>query len=69
MAYGYRDDAYFFLKIRQAFPGNAGWTNFCTVSDSPAASQHPTLPDETRHFFNSDPTKPDETRHTRRAQP
>lgn len=23
MAYGYRDDAYFFLKIRQAFPGNA----------------------------------------------
>ena len=24
MAYGYRDDAYFFLKIRQAFPGNAG---------------------------------------------
>jgi len=22
MAYGYRDDAYFFLKIRQAFPGN-----------------------------------------------
>ena len=24
MAYGYRDDDYFFLKIRQAFPGNAG---------------------------------------------
>ena len=24
MAYGYRDDAYFFLKIRAAFPGNAG---------------------------------------------
>jgi len=23
MAYGYRDDAYFFLKIRAAFPGNA----------------------------------------------
>ena len=22
MAYGYRDDEYFFLKIRQAFPGN-----------------------------------------------
>lgn len=22
-AYGYRDDAYFFLKIRSAFPGNA----------------------------------------------
>ena len=22
MAYGYRDDDYFFLKIRQAFPGN-----------------------------------------------
>jgi transposase len=22
MAYGYRDDAYFFLKIRAAFPGN-----------------------------------------------
>ncbi|MDQ2890479.1 MAG: transposase, partial [Gemmatimonadota bacterium] len=21
MAYGYRDDAYFFLKIRAAFPG------------------------------------------------
>jgi hypothetical protein len=21
MAYGYRDDEYFFLKIRQAFPG------------------------------------------------
>jgi transposase len=21
MAYGYRDDDYFFLKIRQAFPG------------------------------------------------
>ncbi|TWB47001.1 hypothetical protein FBZ92_1391, partial [Nitrospirillum viridazoti] len=21
MAYGYRDDAYFFLKIRDAFPG------------------------------------------------
>jgi len=24
MAYGYRDDDYFFLKIRQAFPGNPG---------------------------------------------
>ena len=24
MAYGFRDDTYFFLKIRQAFPGNAG---------------------------------------------
>jgi hypothetical protein len=24
MAYGYRDDAYFFLKIRQAFSGNPG---------------------------------------------
>jgi len=24
MAYGVRDDTYFFLKIRQAFPGNAG---------------------------------------------
>jgi transposase len=24
MAYGFRDDAYFFLKIRAAFPGNAG---------------------------------------------
>ena len=24
MAYGYRDDAYFFLKIRQAFPGKPG---------------------------------------------
>lgn len=24
MAYGYRDDEYFFLKIRQAFPGNPG---------------------------------------------
>ena len=24
MAYGYRDDEYFFLKIRAAFPGNAG---------------------------------------------
>lgn len=24
MAYGFRDDDYFFLKIRQAFPGNAG---------------------------------------------
>jgi transposase len=24
MAYGYRDDEYFFLKIRQAFPGNHG---------------------------------------------
>jgi transposase len=24
MAYGYRDDAYFFLKIRAAFPGNTG---------------------------------------------
>jgi len=24
MAYGYRDDEYFFLKIRQAFPGNRG---------------------------------------------
>ncbi|MFQ6047143.1 MAG: transposase, partial [Gemmatimonadales bacterium] len=22
MAYGFRDDAYFFLKIRAAFPGN-----------------------------------------------
>jgi len=22
MAYGYRDSAYFFLKIRDAFPGN-----------------------------------------------
>ena len=24
IAYGYRDDEYFFLKIRQAFPGNTG---------------------------------------------
>lgn len=24
MAYGFRDDAYFFLKIRKAFPGNTG---------------------------------------------
>ena len=24
MAYGFRDDTYFFLKIRQAFPGNTG---------------------------------------------
>ena len=24
VAYGFRDEAYFFLKIRQAFPGNAG---------------------------------------------
>jgi len=24
MAYGFRDDGYFFLKIRAAFPGNAG---------------------------------------------
>lgn len=24
MAYGYRDDEYFFLKIRQAYPGNTG---------------------------------------------
>ena len=24
MAYGFRDDAYFFLKIRAAFPGNTG---------------------------------------------
>ena len=24
MAYGYRDDDYFFLKIRAAFPGNTG---------------------------------------------
>ena len=24
MAYGFRDDAYFFLKIRAAFPGNRG---------------------------------------------
>ncbi len=24
MAYGFRDDVYFFLKIRQAFPGNTG---------------------------------------------
>lgn len=24
MAFGFRDDAYFFLKIRQAFPGNHG---------------------------------------------
>jgi len=23
MAYGYRDDEYFFLRIRDAFPGNA----------------------------------------------
>jgi hypothetical protein len=23
MAYGFRDDAYFFLKIRAAFPGNS----------------------------------------------
>jgi len=23
MAYGYRDSAYFFMKIRAAFPGNA----------------------------------------------
>ena len=23
MAYGFRDDAYFFLKVRAAFPGNA----------------------------------------------
>jgi hypothetical protein len=26
MAYGFRDDDYFFLKIRAAFPGSAGWT-------------------------------------------
>ncbi len=24
MAYGFRDDDYFFLKIRAAFPGNTG---------------------------------------------
>jgi hypothetical protein len=24
MAYGFRDDAYFFLKIRAAFPGTPG---------------------------------------------
>jgi hypothetical protein len=24
MAYGFRDDAYFFLKIRAAFPGISG---------------------------------------------
>jgi transposase len=24
MAYGFRDDAYFFLKIRSAFPGKTG---------------------------------------------
>ena len=24
MAYGFRDDQYFFLKIRAAFPGNTG---------------------------------------------
>ena len=24
MAYGFRDDVYFFLKIRAAFPGNPG---------------------------------------------
>ena len=24
MAYGFRDDEYFFLKIRAAFPGNTG---------------------------------------------
>jgi transposase len=24
-AYGFRDDEYFFLKIRAAFPGNPGW--------------------------------------------
>ena len=29
MAYGYRDDAYFFLRIRAAFPGNAGRTQYC----------------------------------------
>jgi hypothetical protein len=28
MAYGFRDDQYFFLKIRAAFPGNTGWTFF-----------------------------------------
>ena len=28
MAYGYRDDEYFFLKIRQAFPGVGSWTSF-----------------------------------------
>jgi len=27
VAYGYRDDAYFFLKIRAAFPG-LGWRTF-----------------------------------------
>ena len=26
MAYGYRDEDYFFLKIRDAFPGNRGCT-------------------------------------------
>jgi transposase len=26
MAYGFRDDDYFFLKIRAGFPGNTGWT-------------------------------------------
>ena len=29
MAYGYRDDAYFFLKIRAAFPGIPGRTQYC----------------------------------------
>ncbi len=26
MAYGFRDDGYFFLEIRAAFPGFPGWT-------------------------------------------
>jgi hypothetical protein len=30
MAYGYRDDEYFFLRIRAAFPGNVCRTNFMT---------------------------------------
>jgi len=29
MAYGFRDSAYFFLKIKAAFPGKARWTFFC----------------------------------------
>ncbi len=30
---------------------------------------NPTIPDITRHFFDSHPTEPDETRRTRRAPP
>lgn len=53
MAYGYRDDGYFFLKIMDAFPGNPGCYRMNPLKCMPTPERPSEVPDVMRLRYRS----------------